>query len=56
MIAGLVAPNMNLYHAACLGVYLHGLAGDLAKEDLTEYSVMASDLVDYIPRAIKQIK
>lgn len=56
MIAGLVAQNMNLFHAACLGVYLHGLAGDLAGDDLTEYSVMASDVINYIPKAIKQMK
>jgi NAD(P)H-hydrate epimerase len=56
MIAGFVAQDMNLYHAACLAVYLHGLAGDLARDDLTEYSVMASDLIDYIPKAIMQIK
>ena len=56
MISGLVAQNMNLYHAACLGVYLHGLAADLARDDLTEYSVMASDLIDYIPKAIKTLK
>ena len=56
MISGLAAQNMNLYHAACLGVYLHGLAGDIARDDLTEYSVMASDLIDYIPKAIKTLK
>lgn len=56
MIAGFAAQNMNLYHAACLGVYLHGLAGDIAKDNLTEYCVMANDIIDYIPEAIKQIK
>lgn len=53
MIAGLAAQRMDLFEAAALGVYLHGLAGDLAKEKLTEYSVMAEDLISYIPFAIK---
>ena len=52
MISGLVAQKMDLFEAASLGVYLHGLAGDLAKEELTEYSVMAEDLISYIPNAI----
>lgn len=53
MISGLIAQGMDLYEAACLGVYLHGLSGDLAKEKLTEYSVMAEDLISFIPEAIK---
>ncbi len=54
IIAGLLAQRMNLFDAAVLGVYLHGLAGDLAKNDLTEYGVLASDTIRYIPYAIKQ--
>ena len=34
-------------------VYLHGLAGDLAKNDLSAYGVLASDTIRYIPLAIK---
>lgn len=55
MIAGLAAQKMNIFEAACLGVYLHGLCGDIAKEELTEYSVMAEDLISYIPCAIKTL-
>lgn len=53
MIAGLLAQNMNAFEAAVLGVYLHGLAGDLAKNDLTAYGVLASDTIRYIPFALK---
>lgn len=53
MISGLLAQKMGIFDAACLGVYLHGLAGDLAKNDLTEYGVLASDTIRYIPYAIK---
>lgn len=55
MIAGLLAQNCEPYYAAKLGVYLHGLAGDLAKNDLTEYGVMAHDLIRYISDSIKAI-
>lgn len=55
MITGILAQSKNLFHSACLGVYLHGLAGEIAAEDLTEYSVLASDLINYIPNAIKKI-
>lgn len=55
MIAGLLAQKMPVFEAAVLGVYLHGLAGDLAKEDLTAYGVLASDTVRYIPYAIKSL-
>lgn len=55
MIAGLLAQGMSEFDAAKLAVYLHGLSGELASEKLTEYSVMASDLIDYIPTAIKTL-
>ena len=40
--------------AAKLGVYLHGLAGDLAVNQIGEVSLVASDLLDYLPAAIQQ--
>ena len=51
MIASFVAQNMNLFDAAALGVYLHGLAGDLAAKDLTEHCVTANDTIRYIANA-----
>lgn len=53
VISGLIAQGMEIFEASCLGVYLHGLCGDLAKEKLTQYSVMAEDLVSFIPYALK---
>ena len=52
MVAGLLAQKMELYEAAKLGVYLHGLCGELASKKLTKYSVMADDLISFIPNAI----
>ena len=55
IIAGLLAQKMTPYEAAKLGVYLHSKAGEIASEDLTQYSVLASDLIKYIPKAIAEI-
>lgn len=56
MISGLVAQGMDIFEASSLAVYLHGLCGDFAKEKLTEYSVMAEDLISFIPNAIKYLQ
>ncbi len=55
MISGLLAQGMDLFEASVMAVYLHGLCGDFAKEKLTEYSVMADDLISFIPFAIKTV-
>jgi NAD(P)H-hydrate epimerase len=51
LLAALVGQGLAAFAAAQLGVYLHGLAGDLARDDLGEVSLIASDLLDYMPRA-----
>lgn len=53
MIAGLIAQGTDIFEASCLGVYLHGLCGDIKAQELTQYSVMANDLIEAIPQAIK---
>ena len=55
IISGLLAQNMKPMDAAILGTYLHGLAGDYASENLTKYSVLATDVINYLPSAIKKI-
>jgi len=45
----------DLFEAAKLGVYLHGLAADLAVKDRTQASLIASDIIEYLPRAIKTL-
>jgi hydroxyethylthiazole kinase-like uncharacterized protein yjeF len=52
MIAGLAAQGLTPWQAATAGVYLHGLAGDLAAKEKGEYGLIASDLVEKIPYAI----
>ena len=55
MIAGLIAQGLTPFEGAKTGVYLHGLAGELAGKELTNYSVLASELVRYFPNAIRMI-
>lgn len=53
VIAGLLAQGYKPEIAASVGVYLHGLAGDLAAEELGEYGLTACDIIDKLPLAIK---
>ena len=52
MIAALIGQGLAAFDAACLGVHLHGLAGDLAAETLGQLSLTASDLIDFLPEAV----
>ena len=54
MIAALIPQTRSLFDAARLGVYLHGLAGDLAARRRGSVGLIASDLVDTIPQAIRR--
>ena len=55
MISGLLAQGMSSFEASKLGVYIHSKCGEVASETLTEYSVLASDLVKYLPNVIKSL-
>ena len=55
VISGFLAQGLRPTEAAVLGVYLHGLTGEIASESLTQYGVNASDLVQFISEGIKTI-
>jgi NAD(P)H-hydrate epimerase len=55
ILTGLLAQSYNSLDAALVGVFLHGLAGDLAARDKGMPSLIASDLVDYLPAAFQRI-
>jgi NAD(P)H-hydrate epimerase len=56
IITGLLARGYQPKEACMVGVYLHGLAGDLAAADLGEESLTAGDIVSYIAPAFKRLK
>lgn len=48
IIGAFLAQKMELFEAARLGVFVHGLAGDDAKKERGSYSMMASDMIEHI--------
>jgi hydroxyethylthiazole kinase-like uncharacterized protein yjeF len=57
MVAGRIAQHPNdIFSATVLAVYLHGLAGDLAAAELGEQSLVATDLVRFLPAAIANMR
>lgn len=54
IVAGLLAQKMEPFDAAKLGAHIHGLAGEIASRELSEFGVLASDLPRYIARAIQK--
>ncbi len=52
IITGLLAQGMSSEKAAVLGVYLHGRAGDKAAKKVGKVSLLASDLLEFLPEAI----
>ncbi|AEV98172.1 NAD(P)H-hydrate epimerase [Niastella koreensis] len=55
MITGLLAQQYSPLHAAILGVFLHGRAGDLAAAYASQPSLIASDLVDFLGQAYQSL-
>lgn len=56
MIAGLIAQGIDPRRASLAGVYLHGLAGDLAAQELGQEAMLAGDLLNKLPEAMRMIK
>ncbi|HEX9162931.1 MAG TPA: NAD(P)H-hydrate dehydratase [Thermoanaerobaculia bacterium] len=56
MIGALLARGEDPADAACAGVYLHGVAGDMLKEELGDIGLAALDLADRVPRAIQRVR
>ena len=56
IITGLLARGYKSLDACVVGGYLHGLAGDLAAQDLGEESLLAGDIIKYLPSAFKRLK
>ena len=56
MIAAFVAQGLSGFEAARYGAYVHGRAGDLAAKAKTRLSMIASDIIDFIPKAVRSLQ
>jgi NAD(P)H-hydrate epimerase len=54
LIGALLGQGLEPFAAAQLGVHLHGLAGDLARDEIGETSLIAADLLDFLPHAFRR--
>ena len=54
LIAALLGQRLEPFAAAQLGVYLHGRAGDLVAEEIGQVGMIASDLLNQLPRALRE--
>jgi NAD(P)H-hydrate epimerase len=54
VIASLVGQGLEPFEASRLGVHLHGLAGDIAADSVGQTSLIATDLIEFLPAALKQ--
>lgn len=55
IITALLCQGLAPFDAARLGTHVHGLAGDLAADELGQVSLIASDLIEYLPKAFKSL-
>jgi ADP-dependent NAD(P)H-hydrate dehydratase len=55
IITALLCQGLEPFDAARLGVHVHGLAGDLAAEELGQVSMIASDLINFLPKAFRAV-
>lgn len=53
MIAALVGQGLSPFEAACFGVHVHGFAGDLAAKKIGPISLVAGDILRWLPEAFK---
>lgn len=56
VIAGLLVQGIEPAQAAELGTHIHGLAGDIAAHAKTEPGMIASDIIEYLPEALKELE
>ena len=56
VITSFIGQGIDSYKASILGVYCHGLAGDIVKEEKGEYGMIARDILESIPSSIKLMK
>jgi NAD(P)H-hydrate epimerase len=55
IVAALLARGIDPFDAACAAVYLHGLAGDLLRDEMGDTGLAAMDLAERLPHAIRKL-
>ena len=55
LTAALIAQGLEPFDAACLAVWVHGRAGDLAAAKYGQVSLIATDLLEFLPEALKSV-
>jgi NAD(P)H-hydrate epimerase len=55
LITGLLAQGYSSFEASVIGVYVHGLAGDITKEEKGEVAMIPTDVIENIPFAFKHL-
>jgi ADP-dependent NAD(P)H-hydrate dehydratase / NAD(P)H-hydrate epimerase len=55
ILTALLAQGYSAEETAILGVYLHGLAGDIGSQEKGTYALIATDLVEFLPQSFKSI-
>jgi len=55
IVTALLGQGLGDFDAAVLGVYIHGLAGDIAAEKLGQVGMMTTDIIDSLPEAFKKM-
>lgn len=56
IITGLLAQGYSSFAASVMGVYLHGLAGDIAAEELEQEALIAGDIIEHLGKAFRKLK
>ena len=56
MIASMIVQERNLLEAILAAVYVHGLSGDIGADKLGEKFLTAANIINYLPRALKQLE
>lgn len=55
VIAAFLAQGLSPLYAASIGVFLHGIAGEIAADEKTSYSLIAGDLIETLPEAFRHL-
>jgi ADP-dependent NAD(P)H-hydrate dehydratase / NAD(P)H-hydrate epimerase len=56
IITGLLAQHYTPLEAVCIGTYVHGLSANFASKDIGQLSLIAGDIIEYLPQAFLELQ